>query len=93
VVTDGALQYIPFAALTKPGEREELIAGHEIVHLPSASSLAVLRRDEQARPRATKVVALLADPVFDAADPRVGGKREISAAVSESGDLQRSAKD
>jgi CHAT domain-containing protein/tetratricopeptide (TPR) repeat protein len=93
LVTDGALQYIPFAALTMPGEREELIAGHQIVHLPSASTLALLRGDSQARLPAPRLVALLADPVFDAADPRVTGKREVPAAASESGDLQRSAKD
>jgi CHAT domain-containing protein/tetratricopeptide (TPR) repeat protein len=84
LVTDGALQYIPFAALTMPGEREELIARHEIVHLPSASTLAVLRRDTQARPQAPRLVALLADPVFDAADPRVNGKRKVSPAAFES---------
>jgi hypothetical protein len=60
IVTDGALQYVPFAALPTPtGWRMAdgglinpkskigcpLIVDHEIVSLPSASVLAVLRRD------------------------------------------------
>ena len=48
-----------------------LIADHEIVNLPSASTLAVLRREQSSRPSAAKQVAVLADPVFDPKDPRV----------------------
>jgi CHAT domain-containing protein len=48
-----------------------LIAEHEIVNLPSASTLAVLRRELRGRPPAAGQVAVLADPVFDRADPRV----------------------
>src|SRR5207249_3971264 len=43
IVADGALQYVPFAAL--PLGRQLLIARHEIVILPSGSSLAVLRHE------------------------------------------------
>ncbi len=73
VVADGALQYIPFAALPvpgAPGAGEPLLVRHEVVHLPSASVLAVQRRDLAARPAAPGVVAVLADPVFQARDPR-----------------------
>jgi hypothetical protein len=59
VVPDGALQYVPFAALplpSAPGAGHEpvpLIVEHEVVSLPSASSLAALRRDvpDGRRPR------------------------------------------
>ena len=44
-----------------------LVVGHEIVNLPSASALAVLRQEIKGRPAAPKVVAVLADPVFDSA--------------------------
>jgi CHAT domain-containing protein len=44
---------------------------HEIVHLPSASTLAVLRRELAGRQPAPKTVAVLADPVFSADDGRV----------------------
>jgi CHAT domain-containing protein/Tfp pilus assembly protein PilF len=78
IVADGALHYIPFGALPSPVRHESkaglpLIAEHEIVNLPSASVLAVLRQQEAARgPRQTaKEVAILADPVFDKTDPRV----------------------
>jgi len=75
IVADGALQFIPFAALpvpAGPNAKAPLVAEHEIVSLPSASVLASLR--EQASKRAsqpTKEIAILADPVFDKNDPRV----------------------
>lgn len=48
-----------------------LMLQHEIVSLPSASALAVMRRETKGRALAPKLVAVLADPVFDAADVRV----------------------
>jgi len=74
IVSDGALQYIPFAALPVPeiSDLRPLIRDHEIVNLPSISALAALRRDERARSRKPeKAVAVLADPVFSSDDPRV----------------------
>jgi CHAT domain-containing protein len=56
------------------GHRQPLIAEHEIVSLPSASTLAVLRRELAGRKVAPKSVAVLADPVFTATDPRVQGQ-------------------
>ena len=74
VVADGILNYVPFAALPSPAARNSqrlLIVEHEIVSLPSASSLAVLRKELAGRKPAAKTAAVLADPVFDAADARV----------------------
>jgi CHAT domain-containing protein/Tfp pilus assembly protein PilF len=74
IVSDGALNYVPFAALpvATPGKPPApLAAEHEIVSLPSASVLAVLRRERMGREPAAKTVAVLADPVFDAGDARV----------------------
>jgi CHAT domain-containing protein/Tfp pilus assembly protein PilF len=72
VVSDGALQYIPFSALPAPGNANEpLIVEHEIVNLPSASVLSEIRRASAHRPPASREVAVLADPVFDASDDRV----------------------
>jgi CHAT domain-containing protein len=48
-----------------------LIVEHEIVNLPSASTLAVLRREMAGRKSAAKTVAVLADPVFQREDERV----------------------
>jgi CHAT domain-containing protein len=75
IVGDGALQYIPFAALPSPesrmGSKVPLIAEHEIVNLPSASILSVLRREVSTRKAAPKAVMILADPVFDSDDDRL----------------------
>ena len=72
VIADGALQYIPFAALPEPGSSgKPLIVRHETVNLPSASTLAILRREMSRRPQTSKTVAVLADPVFEADDERV----------------------
>lgn len=73
VVPDGALQRVPFAMLPLPGSGEPLLSAHEIVVLPSASALAVLRSEIAGRKPAPKLLAVFADPVFDAADPRAGG--------------------
>jgi len=76
IAADGALQYIPFQALPLPGPsgsgaRDPLVAKHEIVELPSASVLAVLRQEVAGREPAPKMVAILSDPVFQKDDPRV----------------------
>lgn len=74
VVAGGALEYLPFAMLPLPSENNEsqrLIAEHEIVNLPSASVLSSIRREKSARQLPAKTVAILADPVFEANDPRV----------------------
>jgi CHAT domain-containing protein len=79
IVADGALQYLPFAVLPVPAtqgtekktDSRPLILDHEIVSLPSASVLAVLRRELANRQPAMKMVAVLADPVFSPDDARV----------------------
>jgi CHAT domain-containing protein len=90
IVSDGALNYIPFAALpvvsgqwsVVSGKTESeknrppttgyrpLIADHEIVNVPSASALGVLRREITGRKPAPRTVAVIADPVFDKNDER-----------------------
>jgi CHAT domain-containing protein len=97
IVSDGVLQYIPFASLPVP-EMEKtrgkqtsrkqtnrrvggsplpdvvgvpMMVEHEIVNLPSVSTLALLRRDLEGRKSPAKTVAVLADPVFEATDIRV----------------------
>ncbi|MGB7378736.1 MAG: CHAT domain-containing protein [Rivularia sp. (in: cyanobacteria)] len=114
VVADGALQYIPFAALADLSEegvereegvegeegveREEvkrgglipevdnlpsakksnyqpLLINHEIVNLPSASTIAIQRQELANRKQAPKALAILADPVFSDTDTRVAEAR------------------
>jgi CHAT domain-containing protein/tetratricopeptide (TPR) repeat protein len=74
VVADGLLQYVPFGALPDPSSRGgtiPLARSHEIVSLPSASVLALLRNESRGRKLAPRTIALFADPVFAADDPRV----------------------
>ncbi len=85
VVAEGALQYVPFGALPAPetGRRGDeatgrkavgpspLIVRHEIISLPSASTLAVLREELKDRQPAPKAVAVFADPVFSENDARL----------------------
>jgi CHAT domain-containing protein len=99
VVPDGALEYLPFAALTVPSKASKepfvpLMVHHEVTSIPSASTLAVLRRELQGRAPAEKVVAVFADPVFDKADERFSGGLSRNAgghhgAPAESPGLQR----
>ncbi len=96
IVADGALQYIPFAALPVPQANDQgsvpramaeaaplLGARHEIVSMPSASTLAVLRRQIAARQPPEGTIAVFADPVFERDDPRFeqGSSEPSSSAV------------
>jgi len=105
IVADGSLQYIPFAALPTPSPRNDggrnsgaepqpLFVEHEIVNLPSASTLATLRRETAGRKPAEKSLAVLADPVFTDDDTRVrrdvgkeGPKEKTKSADSEKIDI------
>ena len=95
IAADGALQVVPFAALPSPAWEpggsapyEPLVVAHEIVYIPSASTLALLRRDVTGRHPASKRLAVFADPVFEREDDRVAADRsrqtvaETSAVVS-----------
>jgi CHAT domain-containing protein/tetratricopeptide (TPR) repeat protein len=92
VVADGALQQIPFGALLDPRSGQPLLLQHEVVSLPSASTVALLRRPKAARTAAGAQVAILADPVFDVSDPRLGGKGHLQPAQLPA-DLLRSLED
>jgi CHAT domain-containing protein len=84
IVPAGALEYVPLAVLPAPpaagtARGPTLLDRHEVVQLPSASVLALLRQDRAGRPDAPASVAVLGDPVFTRDDPRVGrGKKAAS---------------
>jgi len=72
IVADGALQYIPFAALPDPrNAAEPLMVHHEIAYAPSLAVLAELRAIPGGRPPRPGAVAILADPVFGTEDERI----------------------
>ncbi|MEQ8999449.1 MAG: tetratricopeptide repeat protein [Coleofasciculus sp. B1-GNL1-01] len=76
VVADGALQYIPFAALATPETADTdtpipLINQYELVNLPSSSTLGIIRDQINGRQEAPQQLAILADPVFTDNDNRL----------------------
>ena len=91
IVADGVLQYLPFSALTLSDGGRPLIVDHEIVTLPSASVLAVLREEFERRKPASKLLAVLADPVFSANDSRLTQATAEPANHTSATDVQRSA--
>ncbi|MEH1824919.1 MAG: CHAT domain-containing protein [Nostoc sp.] len=101
IASDGALQYVPFSALATPGSSsyEPLLLNHEIITLPSASTVAILRREHKERKSAApKTLVVLADPIFSSDDERLEGKVKVSpSSVPESNldsqALTRSAQD
>ena len=95
VVTEGALQYVPFAALPSPRTPgTPLIVGNEVVSLPSASTIALIRRGMEKGRHANGTMAVLADPVFSADDPRLASPKSGSTSAGQraaAGDMQRAA--
>lgn len=75
IVADGALNYVPFEALTTATTGADysslpyLIATNEVAYAPSASVVGYLRQSAQPAPSG-KSVLIVADPVFYGADPR-----------------------
>ena len=113
LVADGDLQLMPFSLFQLPLQSAQLenradakatrllIEQHEIISLPSASVLAVQRRELQRRKTAPYAVAVLANPVFDSSDPRVitarrnpggGGVGQPSGPVNASAALSKNLK-
>ena len=83
IVPDGTLQYIPFQILNTGNEQRPLVADHEIVNEPSASALALLVSETRNRKPARNSVAVLADPVFEADDPRItSAKKPADASLT-----------
>lgn len=106
IVADGALRYIPFELLTvnAPANGQvpqgasassPLITKHEVVYLPSASTLTLLRSTPRRKESGT--VAVLADPVFDANDTRVRAASGVRKPEAQPGlalaDLGRALRD
>ena len=88
IVGNGILQSIPFAALPVPKapnypHPQPLIVKHEIITLPSASSLAALRQNVKGRNLAPKKLAVLADPVYEVEEEGDNLLRNLSRKAQE----------
>jgi CHAT domain-containing protein/tetratricopeptide (TPR) repeat protein len=85
IVSNGALQYLPFGALPfpesarnhgnkrgrRPGRIVPLVNKCEVIYLPSASTLSELRKEIAERKTAPKTIAVIANPVFAPDDTRL----------------------
>lgn len=86
IVSDGVLQFVPFAGLPDPTTARPLMADHEIVTAPSTAVVALLRHETTNRKPAPKTLAVFADPVFSTNDPRVLTAKLAHAARDEKTD-------
>ena len=104
VVAEGVLQYIPLDALPAPdgqaidavptsNDLPPLIATHEVVMLPSLSTLAAIRQEKNRTKGGDKIVAILADPVFSANDDRLQSSNSGRKIASVFGDNRSSLRD
>ncbi|HSE18088.1 MAG TPA: CHAT domain-containing tetratricopeptide repeat protein [Pyrinomonadaceae bacterium] len=75
LVTEGALQLVPYDALPLSLESapKYLMEDHEIVQLPSIATLRAIRAEKKNHNATGKIAAVIADPVFTKSDTRVQG--------------------
>lgn len=71
VIPDGVLHRIPFSALRLEGRH--LVQDHQVVRVPSASVLVTLRERKHEHVDPSRLLAVMADPVFQRDDPRLPG--------------------
>jgi len=91
IIPDGVLHYLPFAVLGDPRSNaghNALANSNEIVVLPSASGLLGLRNRASSFGKQEYRIAVLADPVFTAQDPRAALGNNGSAITPETSQLR-----
>jgi CHAT domain-containing protein/predicted negative regulator of RcsB-dependent stress response len=90
VVPDGALNYVPFESLVTNTEGTDysalsyLVKTNELVYAPSASVVAEVRRQAGRDAAGRGGMLLVADPVFDAGDPRSQGASQAATRARDS---------
>lgn len=87
IVSQSALQLVPIGILpiTNPQTKQTapVLVDHEIVNLPSASILPLLRQNRNQLASSKKLIAVLADPVFSKYDSRLGNSQPRPASNNE----------
>ncbi|HWX42812.1 MAG TPA: CHAT domain-containing protein, partial [Blastocatellia bacterium] len=98
IVAEGALQYVPFAALPDPSAAnpravsrgstlKPLMVDYDVVEVPSAIAFDLLRREAGTRTPAQHEIAILANPVFNKDDQRINDRsRQASSSVARRGE-------
>jgi CHAT domain-containing protein len=81
VVASGALALVPFAVLPLGNdEATPLLTRHEVVHTPSATTLAAMRALTTRRSTPRKQAVVFADPIFETDDPRAAAAITVAPA-------------
>ena len=78
IVPDGALHYVPFAALYEDKTRV-LSFRREIAYLPSSYTLAFLRDTPPPKRTEGRDLAIVSDPVLQTSDPRIPAASRAAA--------------
>lgn len=81
IVADGVLQYLPFSLLSHPAADGYLLLAHEIVYVPSISTLATQRANHTVTRQPARTIAIFADPVFNPTDSRFSDTERIKHTV------------
>ena len=83
------------AEASPPATAPPLVVGHEVVTAPSASVLSALQDGRPAPAAAPRLIAVLADPVFDSQDPRTDapGDPPTAEPPAEEADLHQALRD
>lgn len=71
LVADGALNFLPIDAFPMDESDALLLDTHVVTYLPSAATLAFMRRESGPAGKDTMNIVALADPVFNREDPRI----------------------
>ena len=77
IIPDGALDYVPFAALSPAAAKAPayVVLRHDIALAPAAWMLET--RASRPAPRARRALLLVADPVYQRDDPRLAAARAV----------------
>jgi CHAT domain-containing protein len=81
IVPGDPLSYVPFEALVEDGRY--LIERHRIRYAPSLTALHLGRLWEKTRAQPQRPLWAMADPVYDQADPRVEGNKDLDQATQD----------
>ncbi|HXY96817.1 MAG TPA: CHAT domain-containing tetratricopeptide repeat protein [Steroidobacteraceae bacterium] len=82
IIPDGALDYVPFAALRPAAAKAPayVVMQHDVAFVPAAWMLDT--RPNRPAPADRRALLLVADPVYQADDPRLAALRAVPASVA-----------
>ncbi len=85
IVPDGKLHYLPVSALPFPnsGTDEPILLSNEVIYEPSASTLALIAKNQRQIQETSKKLLVFSDPVFTEEDSRFSVKTETAVNIKE----------